>query len=583
MTVDRCLLARAVGRARVLFALAVAVLLFGGVAGAARAAVVHPYLSQVTAVPPEGPLKEVVPAHGPLGVLLGLTVQSGSLWVSDREGGFVGEYGRVDRFGASTGAFEGQLPLVSSFQPAEGVAVRGATLGLPERELYVGGRGSVAVFGPSGELQATWSGADTPLKTFATENGISDVAVDNNSEGLLDWAAGDVYVALAAQTIPEQNVVDVFKPLAGGGEEYVGQLPGPHAGHFGLAAQRSVAVDEANGDVIVAEGESAGTNESPVYVFEPATPGSYVLVRTLTGTPRGAFNRNGAVRVAVDGGAGEGSGDLYVADGSGKVVYEFGPAGEFLGELTGAGSPAGRFTSVAAVAVDPATHDVYAGDEEAEGGVVDVFGPTLFEPDVAVAAASALTASTAVLNGTLNPLSAQTHEGAVCEFEYGTSTAYGQSVKCSAPVGEGNSPAPVHSLQLSALAPGTTYFYRLAGSDGSGTNRGVCPEDCGQFHTKGPSIGLASAALVTATSVSLQASIDPNSAPTSYRFEYDTRPYVVGEGGHGTSVPVPDRSIGSAPGAQQVQQHVQGLTPGTVYHYRVVAPERSGTRQDRRV
>ena len=191
------------------------------------------------------------------------------------------------------------------------------------------------MFGPSGALQGTWNGADTPLKTFSTENGITGVAVDN-SEDLFDWAAGDVYVALGAQREAgtgrcRKNVVDVFKPEAGGGEKYVGQLPGPHGGDFG-PGDHSIAVDEANGDVIVAEGED--TEESAVYVFEPTTPGNYALVRTLTGTPKGGFGPEGVGAVAVDGGVGAGAGDIYVSE-NGGGVYEFGPAGEYLGELAG--------------------------------------------------------------------------------------------------------------------------------------------------------------------------------------------------------------------------------------------------------
>ncbi len=589
MTVDRCLLARAVGRARVLFALAVAVLLFGGVAGAARAAVVHKFEQAAT----EAISSEALACHGPgsvtgpLGQVNALTMAPGllpgeaSLWVAEQqreEESHVVE--RVDTFNDTTGGCVGQLENVSSLQKAffGGIAVGFHT---GEREVYVGtirqqgvGEALVAVFGPLGELQHVWTGADTPDGSFQGSGGgeanVTGVAVDESGVPG-DWASGDVLVATGGL---HGGVVDVLPALAGGSEPpaggvhqllgvcNVGAVCAPGASGFeAFRGLNAVAVDQASGEVFVVD------DNREVDMFMPVgLGGEYEFVGHLA--PPGGFAGQ-ALGVVVDGGAVDG-GDVFVWEAG--AVDEFALAGGGLLErLTGVG--ASVFAHVSSVAVDPVSHHVFVGDDRGEeGGVVDVFGEDLVVPDVRVAAASGVTASTAVLNGTVNPLSAETHEGAACEFEYGTSTAYGLHAACEPPgVGEGNSPAPVHSLQLSALAPDTTYFYRLAATNGKGTNRGVCPEDCGRFTTRGPGVGLASAALVTATSVSLRASIDPNSAPTSYRFEYDTRPYVVGEGGHGTSVPVPDQSIGSAQGAQQVRQHVQSLTPGTVYHYRVVA------------
>ncbi len=564
---------------------AVAVSLFGGVATAARAAVVHEFLPGPTKGISEAALSCHGPGSvtGPLGQVNALTVSPGEtvselghLWLAEEKETQSGE--RVDEFSASTGSCEQQLEHPSSLERLN--TIRGVAVGhhTGEREVYVGfgsaGSQGVAVFGPLGELQHVWTGADTPDGSFQSSGGgeanVTGVAVDE-SKSPGDWASGDVLVATVGR---HGGVVDVLPALAGGSEPpaggvhqllgvcNVGAVCAPGASGFeAFKRLNAVAVDQANGEVFVVNGLRE------VDMFMPVgLGGEYEFVGHLA--PPGGFAGQ-ALGVVVDGGAVDG-GDVFVWEAG--AVDEFALAGGGLLErLTGVG--ASVFAHVSSVAVDPVSHHVFVGDDRGEeGGVVDVFGEDLVVPDVRVAAASGVTASTAVLNGTVNPLSAETHEGAACEFEYGTSTAYGLHAACEPPgVGEGNSPAPVHSLQLSALAPDTTYFYRLAATNGKGTNRGVCPEDCGRFTTRGPGVGVASAALVTATSVSLRASIDPNSAPTSYRFEYDTRPYVVGEGGHGTSVPVPDQSIGSAQGAQQVRQHVQSLTPGTVYHYRVVA------------
>ncbi len=125
---------------------------------------------------------------------------------------------------------------------------------------------------------------------------------------------------------------------------------------------------------------------------------------------------------------------------------------------------------------------------------------------------------------------------------------------------------------VAGLSPGTTYYYRLDATnlaDGH-TNTGNCPADCGQFTTPGPGIDEQSASDVTSTSARLGATLDPDGEATSYHFEYDTSPYDT-LAGHGSSVPAPEAPVGSGTGEVSVEQHLAGLTPGTVYHYRVVA------------
>ncbi len=211
---------------------------------------------------------------------------------------------------------------------------------------------------------------------------------------------------------------------------------------------------------------------------------------------------------------------------------------------------------------------------------MDVLGPDLVIPDVAVTEPpSELTASSAVLHGTVDPLSEQTEptgEGASCVFEYGTSTAYGEKAECAEKVAAGNAPAPVHSVRLTGLSAGTTYYYRLAATNSKGTNKGQGSADEGHFTTRGPAfVGLASASSVTATSVSLNATVDPNGAATSYFFQYST-----GDTEGCTSVPASCMSMPAAPGSPLgagseplpvPPVHVGGLSPATEYHYRVVA------------
>jgi hypothetical protein len=79
-----------------------------------------------------------------------------------------------------------------------------------------------------------------------------------------------------------------------------------------------------------------------------------------------------------------------------------------------------------------------------------------------------------------------------------------------------------------------------------------------------------SATNVLSGSTTLRALVNPDETSTTYHFEYDTSAYE-GATAHGTSLPVPDISIGSGSSAVPVSVLVEGLQPATTYHYRVVA------------
>jgi hypothetical protein len=513
----------------------------------------HEYRSQITEVPSVGPHGEPVALPGPLGQMESMTVDSGHLWIAEKNGG-----SRIDEFDASTGAFVSQLVPASLTlnNEGQGIAVGHAT---GEAELYVGGSvggaPAVAVFNGAGTLQATWTGADVPGGSFG--GATNDVAVDNSTNPL-DEGRGDVYVA-----VPSQRVIDVFHPEAGGKEKYVTQLTGISPSEpFHIPTR--MAVNEANGDVIVLD-----PGASAVDVFEPTALG-YAFVRKILGPPpSGVFSRT--FNLAVDGGGGESNGEIYVTEGFGPVaINQFSSTGAYLGHITGVGSPGGNLEDVYSLAVDPASHDVYIADNRKANGssqpsVVDIFGPDVVIPDVTTGPASNLTAKSATLMGTVNPHKA----GPVtCQFVWGTTTELGHTAPCSPPqVQEGGSAVAVEATLSQAtqseLESHTNYCYRLQASNAKGTNPGeVWQDQC--FTTPGP--GSEAVSAVTAESVTFGARINPHNAPTTYYVQYGTT------SAYGTSVPAPPGAlVGSGEGDVEVTYHVQGLQAGTVYHYRVVA------------
>jgi hypothetical protein len=500
----------------------------------APAALTHDYLFQFNEIP-------AGPGVTYPGLLTGdndMTIDSGHVWIAEHISG-TGSY-RVDEFNGAKGEFVGELTHGDSTVSYRGIAVGHAT---GEGEVYVGEYRysgetgpALSVYSESGSLQATWTGADTPGGTLG-EGTWPGVAVDD-STSLSDWAAGDVYVA-----VPSQKVVDVFKPEAGGKEEYVTQLTGISPSEE-FSSPSSVTVSAFNGDVVIEDGEG-------VDVFKPsALVGQYEFVGRLT-PPDGSFQ--GSPRVAADGG----NGNIYVSQEN--SVDEFDSAGAYIGRFTGVATPAGNF-NVVSVGADPATHRVYVTDYRGEeGGLIDVFGPDIVIPDATTEPVSNVQPTSATLGGVVNPDGIPVSD---CHFDYGTTVSYGQSVPCAqtlAQIGAGNAPVAV-SADLSGLATGV-YHFRLSASNANGTNTG-------SDQLFGPPrivIESASSTNVTQTTTTLQAQVNPDALDTTYRFEYGTTT------SYGTSVPIPDGDMGAGTSDQSVNANLSSLQAGVTYHYRVVA------------
>jgi hypothetical protein len=95
---------------------------------------------------------------------------------------------------------------------------------------------------------------------------------------------------------------------------------------------------------------------------------------------------------------------------------------------------------------------------------------------------------------------------------------------------------------------------------------------CGSLALAGASAQAAvsvegeSVSAVTAESVTFEATINPHGALTTYYVQYGTT------SGYGANSPAaPGTVVGSGAVGVEVSRHVQGLSAGTVYHYRVVA------------
>jgi CSLREA domain-containing protein len=145
-----------------------------------------------------------------------------------------------------------------------------------------------------------------------------------------------------------------------------------------------------------------------------------------------------------------------------------------LGTLGNNGGPTDTaLTAASSPAVD--TGDGTACPASDERGVprpqlsgCDIGATELAPPSAMTGAASALTPTTATLNATASDPSVS---GGTATFEYGTTTAYGQSVSGGGVAG-GVSGATL-SAPATALSPATLYHYRVVVTTADGTARGA--------------------------------------------------------------------------------------------------------------
>jgi hypothetical protein len=188
-------------------------------------------------------------------------------------------------------------------------------------------------------------------------------------------------------------------------------------------------------------------------------------------------------------------------------------------------------------------------------------------PVTAPAAATEISATAATLNATVNPDRVKVTE---CVFEYGSSTAYGESVPCSQTPGEAAGPVPV-SAAIAGLQPGHVYHFRVLARN----SHGVSPSSDESFLTPGePPEAVTQGAFSLGTgSATLTGAVTPaGAAISSCRFEYGTSSAGILE----ASAPCSSLPVGTEEGAP-VSAVITGLAAGTTYHYRLVAANASGT------
>lgn len=175
--------------------------------------------------------------------------------------------------------------------------------------------------------------------------------------------------------------------------------------------------------------------------------------------------------------------------------------------------------------------------------------------------ASSVSDSGATLSGTVDPNGLATKYA----FQYGTSHELGQQTTLTS-AGDGTS-AIDETATLSGLAAGTSYRYRVIAINADGT---AVSSPVYTFVTSGtptastePDASTGAVDDITATGAKVSGTVDPNGTATTYQFEYGP----TDDYGYETAA----ASAGSGTTSVSESSTLTGLTPGTIYHYAIVA------------
>ncbi|MFI4984445.1 MAG: hypothetical protein ACHQAV_00485 [Solirubrobacterales bacterium] len=415
----------------------------------AQAALVHPYLSQLTG-PPGEPFTGLVcgvnvdPASGEvyvpdLGALGKGEVEQPAFDVFSAAGAFInkidkGAEAEFRYHEACSSSVNDTTHNIYIANPGEGEDTKEAPLAEDEKEV-------VFVYTPNlgkykFQRKLTIDGSGTPTKSFEVPTSLGGLEAGGPLHVAVAQPSGRLFVSVALQ-----GVIDEFSASG----EYLSQRILPTR-----AEPQSVATDSSGNLYAVVELSEEGNKVTVIDEFNVAG----VLVKQITGTSSGGFGR--LTGVAVDS-----AGRIYASDGEGLAVDEFDSAGDFMGKMTGAGSPAGAFAEPTGVAVN-GEGNVYVADRTASSrpespGVVDVFAPATLgaPPFLEGESVSNVKSTEATLEARIDPTGTET----TYHFEYAPEGGSLASLP-EASVGAGESIQSV-SDELQKLSPSTTYQYRV--------------------------------------------------------------------------------------------------------------------------
>jgi DNA-binding beta-propeller fold protein YncE len=467
--------------------------------------------------------------------------------------------------------------------------------------------------GTAGSEPGAFEGTFEGFNSHETESRLF-LAVDNDaaSPSFHDVYVGDPGDNLVSKFDSAGNLISTWGNNGLGGTAN-GQLAGNGSETFreldGIAFSASGTLD------VFAISEAEQGEAIPFgHVFEFEADGTFISAVALAELSGGLFprglavdatgnflkvNANGSVEKISPAGADLGtvtvgfhtaalsiepaSGDLYVVTLDEKLDhYAFNGAGE-VEEPGGSPCPitptshgCAPTDSVAlpfaptGIDVSSASGDAYLSDPAANR--VDVYEEATI-PHAATEAATEVGAHEATLNGTVNPAGIQVTE---CFFQWGTEAGvYGHTAQCepeAAAIAPNEADHPVEA-KITGLKAGTAYHFRLIAANAKDAGAVPNPGADKTLNTSPPpSIDEALATEITATSATLTTKVNPHGFATSCQIEWGATaepgnpalPYEHAE-------PCQPEALGSGTADVPASLHLESLSAGTSYHWRVIA------------
>ena len=253
------------------------------------------------------------------------------------------------------------------------------------------------------------------------------------------------------------------------------------------------------------------------------------------------------------------------------VQFEYGTTSSYGNTIAAAQSPVGgnNYVNVSANIAGLTLNTLYHLRVKATNSGGTNYGAdstfiTLPNPPVVTTnSATSITQTSVTLNGVVNPNGVST----TVQFDYGTTTSYGTTVTAAQSPITGNSNVNV-SANIAGLTLNTLYHFRVKATNSGGTNYGA--DSTFTTLPNPPVVTTNSATSITQTSVTLNGAVNPNGVSTTVQFDYGATT------SYGNTITA---AISPVTGSAVVNDSVNitGLTPNTLYHFRVKATNNGGT------
>ena len=187
-------------------------------------------------------------------------------------------------------------------------------------------------------------------------------------------------------------------------------------------------------------------------------------------------------------------------------------------------------------------------------------------PTDTTTSASSETQTEAILNGSINP---EGNTAVEYHFEYEGPGVTGKQSTPTATLSAADFTSHSVSAQATSLQPSMTYHFLLVATYGGKAVTGATTKTFTTHAVAAPTAATLAAEGLKETEATLKGTVNAGGEATEYFFEYGT--------GTGYGQTTEKATLSASAGNQGVSVTLKGLTPGTEYHFRIVAKNNQGS------